>query len=257
MMSTFSIIDDAPMVYAETFQIKSYHVDVHRRLTLPKLCSFFQDIAGNHTIACGVGWELLQQANIFWVLSRLKIEVNRFPEWRDEIIIRTWSNGLDGLMAIRHFQVINDKGDELVKAISSWVTVNTETRRLVRADDYMRDFPLNHVRLFDQNPDKLSAPEQGVVFNATPVQYTEVDMNMHTNNVSYIDRIINSYDFNFLIEHRIKNFEINFLKEALPGDILSVKQQQIAPLQFLNSIVSHPDSVEMIRTFIEWEKYRF
>ena len=254
-MSTISIIDDAPRVYTEVFQIKSYHVDVHRRLTSSTLCSFFQDIAGNHTIACGVGWELLQQANIFWVLSRLKIEVNKFPEWRDEISIRTWSNGLDGLMAIRHFQVLNAKGDELVKAISSWVTVNTETRRLVRADDYMRDFPLNHVRLFAQNPDKLLAPDQGDVLNVTPVQYTEVDMNRHTNNVSYIDRIINTYDFNFLMEHRIKNFEINFQKEALPGDVLGVKQQKIAPLQFLNSIVRQPDDFEMIRTFIEWEKY--
>jgi acyl-ACP thioesterase len=252
-MSTFEIRPDAPNIYTEKIKIRSYHVDMHRKLTLPKLCSFFQDIAGNHTVECGVGWEVLQNANMFWVLSRLKIEICTYPDWEDEITIRTWSNGLQGLMAIRHFQVLNSSGHEIIKAISSWVMVNIQNRRLVRADDYMRDFPLNNEWLFESSPGKIEAIQNPLSYTPTKVSFTETDMNRHMNNVSYIDRIMNSYGYDFLLSHKISNFEINFQKEAVPGDSLLVKQQMLQKLIFLNSIEREGDNNELVRTKIQWE----
>ena len=251
-MSLFEIKHGSPKVYTEDFTIRSYHVDIHRKLTLPKLCSFFQDIAGNHTVTCGVGWEVLQRENIFWVLSRLKVEIKKYPDWEQTITIRSWSNGLTGIMAVRHFQVLSADGEELIKAISMWLTVDTATRRIVRPNDLMNDFPINDERLFENNPDKIDSLSNPVQFEPIPVSFTETDMNHHMNNVSYIDRIINSYDFEFLMNHQIKEFEINFLKEAKPGDLLKVQQQQLANNEFLNNIVCEGDQTEMVRTRIKW-----
>ncbi len=253
-MQTFKIKPDAPRVYSEEIVIRSYHVDLQRKLTLSKLCSFFQEIAGNHTVACGVGWDVLQQEELFWVLSRLQIDVNTYPVWEDKIKINTWSNGLNGLMAIRHFQVEDEHGNELVRAISSWLMVSSKTRRLVRADEYMRDFPLNDKWLYEHAPGKIEALSNPVKMTESNVQFTETDMNFHMNNVSYIERIMNSYDFDFLLENRIKEFEINFLKEAVPGDILGVGYQKSGDTTFLNNIVRVTDNNEMVRTKIEWEK---
>lgn len=252
-MTTFKINPNAPLIYSEDFTIRSYHVDINRKLTIQKLCSFFQDIAGNHTVACGVGWEVMQDEKLFWVLSRLRIEVEKYPEWRDQITIRTWSNGLDGLLAVRHFQVLSEKGEELVRAVSMWLMVNTESRRLVRADEYMRDFPLNTERLFDENPGKIDGLTGPLKFGAAPVSYTETDMNQHMNNVSYIDRIVNTYPTDFLMSHQISEFEINFLKEAVPGESILVQQQQLSETEFLNNIIQEVGGKEMVRTKIRWE----
>ncbi|MDA3880981.1 MAG: thioesterase [Prolixibacteraceae bacterium] len=248
----FQISPDAPRIYSETFQIRSYHVDVHCKLTIPKLCSFFQEIAGNHTVACGVGWDVLQDENVFWVLSRLKIDVKKYPEWCDEITIRTWSNGLNGIMAVRNFEVLSQSGEVLITAISMWLMVNTKTRRLVRANEFMRDFPLNTDRLYEKNPDKISALENPITFDAVPVSFTETDMNRHMNNVSYIERIINSYGYEFLLEYCIRHFEINFLKEAVPGEKLAVQQQKTDSGKYLNSLVNIDGETEMVRTLIKW-----
>ncbi|HKK80948.1 MAG TPA: acyl-ACP thioesterase domain-containing protein [Prolixibacteraceae bacterium] len=248
----FDILPTAPRIYFEDFTIRSYHVDVNCKLTLPKLCSFFQEIAGNHTVACGVGWDVLQRENVFWVLSRLKIDVDKYPEWQDKITIRTWSNGLDGLMAVRHFQVLDENGRVMIKAISLWLMVNTQTRRLVKADEFMRDFPVNNERLYDENPAKISPLREPVSCPTVQVAFSETDMNRHMNNVSYIERIIDSYGYDFLLENTIKHFEINFLKEALPGDVLKVEQQSINNKTFLNNIVRADDAAEMVRTLIEW-----
>lgn len=251
-MSTFKINPEAPDVYSEEIIIRSYQVDIHRKLTIPKLCSFFQDIAGNHTVACGVGWDVMQAENVFWVLSKLKIVVKKYPVWEDKITLRTWSNGLSGLFAVRHFQVLSAKGEELISAISMWLMVNTKTRRLVRADDYMRDFPLSKVRLFEAEPGKVPGLEEPVDFEASTVSFTETDMNNHMNNVNYIDRIINSYNYDFLMKHQIEELEINFLKEAVNGDLLTVKQQRVTEKEFLNSIVLLESGKETVRTKMKW-----
>lgn len=242
---------NSPRVYSEDFTIRSYHVDVNCKLTIQKLCSFFQDIAVNHIIACGVGWGEMQKENIFWVLSRLKVEVDKYPVWRDKITIETWSNGLDGLFAVRHFRVLSENGEQLIKAISLWLIVNTETRRLVRPG-YMADFPSYETRLFEENPNKISGVKEPVRFGASKVVFTEVDMNAHMNNVSYIDRIINSFDTEFLVQHKVNEFEINFLKEACPDESIFVQRQEISENEFLCNIVEEVAEKEIVRTRVVW-----
>ncbi len=251
-MQLFKISPSAPKVYSEPLRIRSYHTDVNCRLTIPKLCSFFQEVAGNHTVACGVGWDVIQEHHMFWVLSRMRIEIERLPVWQEKIMIRTWSNGLSGIMAIRHFQVLDEAGREIIKAISSWLMVDTRSRRLVRADEYMHDFPLCHDRLFDENPDKLQPLLHPVFFGASPVRYTETDMNMHMNNVCYIERIINTFEFAFLKDNQIAGFEINFLKEAVPGDLLDVSTEKTGERQWLGNGVSPDRKTEYVRTLMTW-----
>jgi medium-chain acyl-[acyl-carrier-protein] hydrolase len=251
-MSAFLVNPDSPVIYSENFTIRSYHTDLNRRLTIPGLCSFFQDIAGNHTVECGVGWEVMQEQNVFWVLSRMKIEVISYPEWRDKIKISTWSMGTDGLFAYRNFKVEGENETLLVKAASMWLMVNTETRRLVRPGDFMRDFPLCTERLIEADPEKIPALNEPLLFKEAKVTFTETDMNLHMNNVSYIERIINSYDFNFLTENQISDFEINFLKEAVPGDLLKVGQERVAEKEFVNNLVRN-DGTEMVRTRMKWK----
>jgi medium-chain acyl-[acyl-carrier-protein] hydrolase len=250
-MSVFAILPGSPKVFSENFTIRSYHTDLHRRLTIPKLCSFFQDIAGNHTVACGVGWEVMQEQKVFWVLSRLKIDVVSFPVWRQKIKVSTWSMGTDGLFAYRNFRVEDENGDVLVKASSMWLMVNTETRRLVRPGDYMRDFPLCSDRILDEDPEKIPALKEPMLFDSAKVSFTETDMNLHMNNICYIERIINTYEFQFLMENQISGFEINFLKEAVPGDWLKAGSEKVSDCEFLNNIV-RDDGVEMVRTRMRW-----
>jgi medium-chain acyl-[acyl-carrier-protein] hydrolase len=185
-------------------------------------------------------------------LSRLKIEVISFPVWREKIRISTWSMGTDGLFAYRNFKVEDEDGTLLVRAASMWLMVNTETRRLVRPGDYMRDFPLCPDRLFDDDPEKIPALKEPVFFDSAKVSFTETDMNFHMNNICYIERIINTYDFDFLMKHQISDFEINFLKEAVPGDMLKAGSETVSESEFLNNIV-RDDGVEMVRTRMKWK----
>jgi medium-chain acyl-[acyl-carrier-protein] hydrolase len=251
-MNSFEISEDSPIIYSEDFTIRSYHTDLNRKLTIHKLCSFFQDIAGNHTVACRVGWDAMQEQQVFWVLSRMKIEVASYPEWWQKIKVSTWSTGTNGLFAYRNFKVKDEAGNILVKASTMWLMVNTETRRIVRPAEYMKDFPLCTDQVFESEPEKLPELSETIEFDPAIVTFTETDMNMHMNNVSYVERIINSFDLDFLVDHKVSAFEINFLKEAVTGENLKVCRQQISDNEFLCNIVRVPDGTEMVRTRMKW-----
>jgi len=129
--------------------------------------------------------------------------------------------------------------------------VNTETRRLVRPGEYMRDFPLCKETVLEAEPEKIPALNDIVLFCSAKVSFTETDMNLHMNNVSYIERIINTFDVDFLMQHKMSEFDINFIKEAIPGDMLKVGKQVISETEFLNNLVRE-DGSEMVRTRMKW-----
>jgi len=116
----------------------------------------------------------------------------------------------------------------------------------------MRDFPLYPERLFEADPEKIPNLDEPTFFDTAKVSFTDTDMNLHMNNVSYIERIINTHDFHFLVTNQIFDFEINFLKEAVPGDMLKVGEVQVAGNEYLNSIL-RDDGTEMVRTRMKWK----
>jgi acyl-ACP thioesterase len=82
-----------PNIWKETYQIRSYEVDCHHRLSVLAMFNFMQEVASRHAEALGVSIQQLLSENYTWLLSRLKIKIVSFPVWKDRIQIRTWPSG--------------------------------------------------------------------------------------------------------------------------------------------------------------------
>ena len=79
-------------IWHEEIVIKSYHLNLKGNATLPAIAYFFQDAAGNHAEARGFGFHDMLKAGTFWVLTRKKIEVVRYPKWQEKITIKTFGD---------------------------------------------------------------------------------------------------------------------------------------------------------------------
>jgi acyl-ACP thioesterase len=53
------------------------------------------------------------------------------------------------------------------------------------------------------------------------VEYSDLDMNHHVNNINYLKWVLNDFDFEFRRKFRLQSIETNFLGEALYADKLS------------------------------------
>jgi medium-chain acyl-[acyl-carrier-protein] hydrolase len=198
------------------FPIKSYDSDQNGKLTLQALFHFLQECAWDNARMNDFGFEYLEKQNAFWVLSRIFVQINEYPEWKDEIEIKTWPKGVDGFFAIRDFQI--KKGDKIIgNATSYWLILDKDSKRPKRLDDF-NFVHENFVKeeAIKQNLGKLLYKGDLKELDRRKVYQSDLDVNKHVNNATYVRWILDSF-FNATREP-ICEFEINFLNELMLND---------------------------------------
>lgn len=241
------------MKHTRTISTKSYFVNRYGVLSTSYLFYQIQDIAWEHAEILGFGYDKLQQEQQFWVLSRLLVKVERRPKWGEKITIETWPSGSDGFLAHRDIHFLDEKGNSLIRATTSWLILNLKTKRISRFSDY-ENFPFYDERVFEGFAGKVASPKSEEKLAFTPVLFNEIDINQHFNSGRYLERIIDSYSFDFHKDYKLVEFEINFAKEGEPEDHFAVKKQIIDPQNHFCSVVRKSDGIDLIRSRLVWEK---
>lgn len=214
----------APAQYLSTeFTVRSYEVDFHRELRLPALFNHLQEIAWEHAEAIGWGWQALQQQSCLWVLARIELEVQRLPRWTDTVVLTTWPRGLDGLFALRDFELKTPNGELLAAATSSWLVINAESHRPMRIASWVVGRTFATYAALGRVAEKLSIPTTPPVAEFQhPVRVGDIDMNQHVNNVRYIDLACDAMPHEHWLRYTPKQLSVNFNAEGPIGDTLTI-----------------------------------
>jgi medium-chain acyl-[acyl-carrier-protein] hydrolase len=239
------------LVYRQTFTIRSYDVDFRRQLRPDVLCSYFQEVASKHALRLGVGSRQLEEKGMFWVLSRLLLEVEKMPAWHAEITIETWAKGTDRLFALRDFRVRNAAGEVLCKASSYWLILHTDSRRPVRPDQFFSRLKHEEDAMEDV-ADKLEEARRESELYRLRVQYADLDHNRHVNNIRYIAWLFNCFDPQFYQQHQLQRMQINFLSEVREGEDVAICQEQKDDHTFLVSGYRQTGREEACFTTCSW-----
>lgn len=202
------------------FQIKSYDSDQDGKLTLPTLFHFLQECAWENARANDFGYEFLERNNAYWVLSRVLVQMNEYPKWRDEIEIKTWPKGVDRFFAIRDFQIFSNN-KIIGKVTSYWLIVDKDKKRPRRPDDFnfVHENFLKESAI-DRKPEKIETETEWITKENRKVFNSDMDVNRHVNNATYVRWILDSWYGEHTEE--IAEFEINFLSELMLNDEFSV-----------------------------------
>ena len=111
------------------FDVQSYHADIDSNLYLHQLFLFLQDCAWAHAQENDFGYSFVERENALWVLSRVYIKLSKYPKWEDELCIKTWPKGNDGLFALRDFEI--RIGNKLIgQVLSSWLILDKKTQKI-------------------------------------------------------------------------------------------------------------------------------
>jgi len=211
------------LTWEESFKIRTYDVDFNDKVKLSSIFNFMQEAATNHADHLNVGFKELLEEGLFWVLSRVIIEVVDFPRLGDKIKVETWPKGTNKLFALRDFKIYNSENEVIAKATTAWLMIDSEKMRPQRPKVFVEKIPYfrdTHALL--ELPVKIQEPQmKDVVFNKK-VRYTDVDINNHMNNVKYVELVIDSFCQNTFKEKQIHKMQINFLSECRFEDEIQV-----------------------------------
>lgn len=215
--------------YTKDLTIQCYETDASWRLKPASFMNFAQEAAGNHAVYLGFGYDDLIASNTAWILSRVHVEFVDTPKWKEDITLTTWHKGLNRLFFLRDFILTDKEGRTRVKATTSWLVLNLETRRLVRDPKLMEDGTVCTENVIETPADKVQMPKdiEAVHVMDHIVAYSDVDMNAHTNNAMYMQWAMDAVDYDIASTMPVKEFTINFNHETKPGDVVSIYKARI------------------------------
>lgn len=210
--------------YIENITVPCYDTDAAWRLKPSSFMNLAQEAAGRHAVHLGFGYDDLIKTNTAWILSRVHVEFIDAPKWRDDITLTTWHKGLNRLFFLRDFILTDAQGRERVKATTSWLVLNLETRRLVRDPKLMEDGTICTENVIGTPADKVVMPKESepeFVMDHI-VAYSDIDTNAHANNAMYMQWAMDAVDYQTASTRPVKEFTINFNHETKAGDKVSI-----------------------------------
>lgn len=206
-------------IWSESVIMSSYMVDKDLETNWVTIGNLFQEAAGNHAIFNGLGYYDMKAQNMMWVLNRFKIQILRFPQWRETVTVKTWVSSIQPF-SNRHTILLDEKGNEIAYGSALWIPIDFQTHRPKRLT-----LPDNFI-LIPQNtpcgvPDKLPDWAEWDKENIRHVQYKDIDFLNHVNNVQYISWILDDI---YLQKGKQahKSLEINYINECSAQDSVKI-----------------------------------
>lgn len=249
------------LIFERKYPVNVFDTDLTGRLSPGALFNYFQDLAGRHASLLGFGREHLMTNGFFWVLSRMTVKIERMPLTWDEVTVRTWPRGTDGIYALRDLEMFDAENKRLAGAASSWVIVDYATRKVQRPDKALSflnaQFP--EQKALDTNAGKvppITAGDHQVT--RLKAKLDDIDVNLHVNNARYIHWVMNCYEPEFISAHTPDMIEVNYLSEGHRDDMLNIITDggDEGSTAFTHSIVRENDRTELCRLRIHWSKSR-
>ena len=209
-------------VREEKLTVKTYECQPDGKIKMASLMQHLQQVAALHAEQLGFGVERLNKINSYWVLSNLRIEVNKLPKWNDEITVNTWPSGYTRLVATREF-VAKDQNDcELFRAGSQWMMLDKDSNRpknLFRLD---LDLPKTEPKALSQELVRLEPRDNYSQVDHVSVPYSSIDLNGHVNNTEYVRWGIDALRKAFKFDGNIRSMHATYLSEVFEADELDL-----------------------------------
>lgn len=246
---------DIPQIYTEDFKIRSYETGTDGRVTVQSICNYLQEAAGNHATLLGVAVDKLFRQNLTWVLSRIHVQMNKYPYWRQKVLIETWPSDAYGMFAIRDFILYDEYKNIIGHATTSWMLLDFKKMRPISMPDFIMEIERpERSRSLPDKFDKLPHADEYPQTRTFNVRMSDLDMNNHVNNVHYMDWALETIPPDFKKKNDLSGLEISFRAESNFGDrILSGSALLPESNSFLHRVSRENDGRELAVLRTTWQ----
>ena len=208
-------------MYEYKIRIGFSDCDTNKTFTLTSLIDAFQDCSTFQSEDLGVGFDVLTQNNLVWVINYWELNILRLPKLCDYVTVGTYPYDFKGCFGFRNFYMKDEKDEYIVKANSMWTLVDTISSRPSKAPQFISQaYELEQKLDMTYNPRKVLIPESDDVLTLEKdpihIQLHHLDSNHHVNNGQYVKLAMSALGE----EENIASLRIDYRKQAHLGDTI-------------------------------------
>lgn len=238
------------MKYEQRFFIHTRALDSQDNFKPSGILDYFQDIAGVHAEKINVGYDVMKEKNLAWVILGASFEITdeKF-EIMSDINVTTWPKVPGKIECEREYEIKTQDGRLIANGLSLWCLIDIDKRTIARASnasfvgeyyDYTR-YPNGITRKLNIN---INNPDQEYKYI---VEASDIDHNGHLNNARYLDLIQNMMGLN----RKIKKCDMAFIHEVRFKEEIRVIHQTIDGIECYKGYVNDTLSFECMATIKE------
>jgi medium-chain acyl-[acyl-carrier-protein] hydrolase len=212
------IAPDFTSVYSHNWEINFVQCMPNGLLKHTELCNLLQLTAGYHAEKGGLSFSDMQTKHQAWVLSRMRVEIEALPRWRDVVTVKTWIYDLQGSRSIRALELyVGDK--KIVGCVTFWAVLNTQLRR-----PEALGLPHEHFEKFPERAataeafKKINLDRETQTVGSRKVVLSDLDIVNHANNVKYLEWCLDCLDPKPILKQQLQSLDMNFIRELTLGD---------------------------------------
>lgn len=208
-------------VYNKEIVFTFSNCNMHRKIKLSTLLTFFSDIAGEDYTVRGLSHSFLNEEGFVFLVSSYSVNFIRKPSEGELLTLRTWEQGVSGPKISREYEIVDSNGKVLVSAKSIWCLVDPNNHKIQRPNKFpYKEFTVNNHKADAKDCEKIKYSNEKKI-GERKILYSDIDANGHVNNSKYGDFIIDAISFKDA-EREMRAFQIEFICEAKYGDDIEI-----------------------------------
>jgi len=207
-------------IFEDSYRLRAADFDRWTRLRPSSVLDMFQDIAGRHANALGVGISPLMEKNLVWVIVKMRFRMLKSCRMYDSVRVRTWPLPPERIGYRREYLITDNSGETVAEGSSEWVLMDITNRKIVAPGNI---YPLSDYCMdtaFPERFPRLRSFEPNMEPHVFMPLWSDFDMNGHVNNTKYAN-----YVFDALTpgaDEVFRSLSIEYHREVLPGEELHI-----------------------------------
>ena len=212
--------------YTQKFYLVAGDCNPEKELPLTMLVNRVIEVATVHANMWGIGYDALIKNNHAWVLSRVAVEMKRYPKVNENYEMTTWIESYNRHFSKRNMEITDQNGETIGYVRTVWMIIDLASRggadidRYGNIADYVseRACPIEPISRFRMTGD--ASKKSDYMF-----KYADCDVNRHVNTVRYVALLLNQFTLEQFDKSFVERFEIAFYKETRYGETAEVMME--------------------------------
>ena len=214
--------------FHKQFELRYFEMNKLGLATPTIILGLLEETAADHSYSIDHSLFDLVKKNVGWVLVSGVLQMERYPNYKEKITIRTWLSSYSSIKGYRENIIYDENHNIIGRAKGLWVFFDIEKRRPIPIFNEIKEkwSYFNEDSISENIKNKISAVDFAHYTNQFRVNKYDTDMNKHVNNIRYLQWVIESIPEDIYENYFLHKIDGRFISEAQYGDtVLSLTKQ--------------------------------
>ena len=242
--------------FEKKFEMRYFEMNKFGMASPTTVLTLLEETAADHCYDIEYSLYSLEKQNIGWVLVSGTIEMVRYPQYKEEIIIRTWLSKYTLVKGYRENIILDKSGNIIVKAKGIWAFYNIKERKPEPIFKEIKlSWGINSETSAEINEEMLIPYNRDDPKMEFGVYRSDIDSNKHVNNIRYFHWLIESMPEEVLENYYLKIINAKFFSEVRYGEKIQIYiKNDLKNNTFIHTMKNNLSNKLCVVANTQWEK---